>query len=170
MRKNIYIKDEDLGLYEEAERLAGDDNSLSNIIAEALKRYIAAEKAKEEIVLEVGRWPAKGTADTFKVAFNGRLLAEAVEYRGKTISRDDRGTDWAIYQTSKGKILIYWKDWSRWENEGDSADYVVLDNLPELHSTFVGDAGIDTSYNIPAGIIEEAAKALGQDPVKRLDI
>lgn len=170
MRKNIYIKDEDLGLYEEAERLAGDDNSLSNIIAEALKRYIAAEKAKEEIVLEVGRWPAKGAKDTFKVSFKGRLLAEDTAYHGQTVSRDDRGTDWQVYQTAKGKILVYWKCWSSWGNESDYADYAILDNLPEINATFIGEVGVDTSGNIPASVVEEAAKALGQDPVKRLDI
>lgn len=170
MRKNIYIKDEDLGLYEEAERLAGDDNSLSNIIAEALKRYIAAEKAKEEIVLEVGRWPAKGAEDTFKVSFKGRLLAEDTKYNGQTHSRDDRGTDYQIYQTAKGKILVYWKDWSRWENESNTADYAVLDSLPGANDVFVGEANGDMSGNIPAGIIEEAAKALGQTAVKQLDV
>jgi hypothetical protein len=171
MKKNIYVKDEDASIFEEAERLAGSE-SLSSIIASALKQYVEGKKAEEEIVLEVGNWRPRGANDTRKVAFKGRLLADGTDFCGQTMSRDDRGTDWAIYQTSKGKFLIYWKNWSRWENESDSADYTIVDELPEPDTTFIGDSGLytESSGNIPASIVEDAAKALGQNLVKRLDI
>jgi hypothetical protein len=171
MKKNIYVKDEDASIFEEAEQLAGSE-SLSSIIAAALRQYVENKKAEEEIILEVGNWMPRGANDTRKISFKGRLLAEGTDFCGQTMSCDDRGTDWQIYQTAKGKFLIYWKSWSRWENERDSADYAIVDELPDANTTFIGDSGLytESSGNIPASIVEEAAEALGQKLVKRLDI
>ena len=169
--KNIYIKDDDISVFDEAERLAeGNGESLSGVIAAQLRQYIEHKKMETNIVLEVGRWPAKGASDTSKVSFKGRLLAEGTKYDGQTASRDDRGIDWQIYQTAKGKILVYWRNWSCWQGEGDYADYVVVDRLPSPNDVFAGEANGDMVGNIPASIIEEAAEALGQDAVKRLDV
>lgn len=170
MRKNIYVKDEDVSVFEEAEQLAGNDESLSSIIAATLRQYVEQKKSEEEIVLEVGRWPAKGASDTFKVSFKGRLLAEGTVLSGQTGSRDDRGTDWAIYQTEKGKFLIWWKDWSRWENESDIADYAIISALPERGTTFIGAETENVSSKIPGDVVAEAAAKAGQSNVKHLDI
>jgi len=42
--KTIYIRKEDLPIFEEAEKLGGD--SLSAVIAEAVKRFVSVKKAE----------------------------------------------------------------------------------------------------------------------------
>jgi len=64
--KTIYVKDEDLQVFEEAEKLGGD--SLSGIIAEALRRFVATKKAEQqgmkECNLTVGILRSQGDDDT----------------------------------------------------------------------------------------------------------
>jgi len=70
--KTVYIKDADLEVFEKAERLGGD--SISPVIAEALRRFVAIKKAEaagmQEHTLEVGAGD-----DVKKVRFIGRELA-----------------------------------------------------------------------------------------------
>ena len=78
--KTIYVKDEDLIIFEKALELGGD--SLSGVIVEALRRYIDAEEAKakgfQEIIILEGFPMEVKLADGFhKVRFIGKLLGEA---------------------------------------------------------------------------------------------
>lgn len=161
--KTIYVKDEDLSIFEEAEKLGGD--SLSAVIAQAVKRFVAAERSKaqgmEEHTLEVGQVKARGADDTRKVRFVGRKLAEQTSYTGQTSSQDDRGTNYAIYQTKAGKIIVHWESWSRWDGEGSSADYATLDALPEH--------GAEIYERLPGGLLQEAAETLGEELVEFID-
>ncbi len=168
MRKTIYVKDEDEAIFEEA-LMFGEDN-LSRVIADALKAYVAAKKAEEEVILKVGTWRDQGANDVHKIAFRGRLLSTARVYHGQTSSGDDRGVDWELYQTEKGKFILWWLDWSRWEGEPDVADYMVLDDLPHHGMVCCDTITGDPSYPVPGELIEEAAEVLGRDTVKHLDI
>jgi len=44
--KTIYVKDEDLGLFEEAKKLGGE--SLSSVIAEALRLFVTTKRAEQQ--------------------------------------------------------------------------------------------------------------------------
>lgn len=158
MRKNIYVRDEDATLFEKAEAIGGE--SLSAVIAEALRRYVAAEEAKaegmQEIVIEVGTWHSEGADDTKRLKFTGRKIAG-----GRTFSTgDSRGTDYELYLTGKGKILAWRENWSRWQGESTSASYEVYDNLEQ---TLAG--GV-----VPGGLVQEAAEAMDVELVEYLDV
>lgn len=169
MKRTIYVSAEDEAVFEEALSFFGEDN-VSRLIIDALKTYIAAKKTEEEVVLEVGTWPAKGADEVFKIAFKGRLLAEATTYLGQTSSKDDRGTDWQIFETSKGKFLLWWRNWSRWENESTTADYTVLEELPAIGTSYFGEVLYDVSSPVPGGLVSSAAAVLGKDITQHLDI
>lgn len=165
-QKTIYVADKDLTLFDRAEELGGD--SLSSVIADALRRYVAAKEAEaqgyEEHVIEVGRWEE----DTRQVKIIGRVIAGTTQHFGQTSSRDDRGTDYQIYQTRAGKIVVYWHHWSRWQDERDAADYVVLNEPPGYDQEIVGDAyGLETG--LPGNLIQKAAEALGKKVIEVIE-
>lgn len=164
--KTIYVKDEDLQIFEEAEKLGGD--SLSGIIAEALRRFVDVKRAEmfgmREHALTVGVLRSQG-ADTRKVRFVGRMLSSAEVLTGQTSDRKDRGTDYKIYQTQAGKILVWWEKWSRWEGESDTADYAVLDQLPGYDDEIYGKV-LDLIETLPGSLLQEAAEALGEELVE----
>ena len=168
--KTIYVRDEDLQVYEDAEKLGGD--SLSSVIAEALRRFVDVKRAEaqgmDEHHLEVGIFRGSGTSDLRRVRFVGRQLAAGGKYSGQTSSGDDRGVVYGIYQTRAGKILIWWKHWSRWENENDTADYAVKDALPGYDDEVWGKA-LDSPMDIPGSLLQEAAEALGQELVEYVE-
>ena len=168
-KKTIYVKDADEAVFEEALSFFGEDN-VSRLIIDALKTYIAAKKTEEEITLEVGTWPAKGADETHKIGFKGRLLAEATTYLGQTSSSDDRGTDWQLYETAKGKYLLWWRNWSRWENEPTTADYTISEELPTSGTAYFGEVLYDVSSPVPGGLVSSAAAVLGKDITQHLDI
>jgi|LSQX01.1.fsa_nt_gb hypothetical protein len=171
--KTIYVKDEDLQIFEEAEKLGGD--SLSGIIAEALRRFVDVKRAEQqgmqEYTLSVGVLRSQG-ADTRKVRFVGRLLAEAEVLTDQTSSsrssRDDRGTDYKIYQTQAGKILVWWKRWTRWEGGSDLLDYAVFDALPGYDDEIYGKV-LDLIEKLPGSLLQEAAEALGEELVEWIE-
>ena len=171
--KTIYVKDEDVQLFEEAEKLGGD--SLSGVIAEALKRFVDAKRAEvqgmQEYTLSVGILCSQGDDDTRKVRFVGRLLAEAEVLTGQTSSRDDRGTDYKIYQTKAGKVLVWWRRWTRWEGGSDFLDYAVFDALPGYDDEVYGKMHGEhlPPETLPGSLLQEAAEALGEELVEWIE-
>lgn len=155
--KTIYVKDADLATFDAAEKL-GDGESLSQIIAEALRRFVAVKEAEargmQEYTLEVGTW-GHDSDDVKAVKFIGRLLSKGRQYTGQTSDRRDRWTEYELYQTQAGKILIYSIERSLWEKEYDSATYYLYDTLPNI--------------DIPASLLKKAAEALGQTLVEWID-
>ena len=121
----------------------------------------------KECNLTVGVLRSQG-ADTRKVRFVGRLLAEAKEFTGQTSDRKDRGTDYKIYQTQAGKILVWWKNWSRWEGENDVTDYAVLNALPGYDDEVYGKVHGEPlpPETLPGSLLQEAAEALGEELVE----
>ena len=171
--KTIYVKDEDVQLFEEAEKLGGD--SLSGVIAEALRRFVTVKRAEmfgmQEYTLPVGILCSQGDDDVRTVRFVGRLLAEAEVLTGQTSSRssrDDRGTDYKIYQTQAGKILVWWEKWSRWEGENDVIDYAVLNALPGYDDEVPGKID-DYPISLPGSLLQAAAEALGEELVEWIE-
>jgi len=168
--KTIYVREEDLPVFEEAEKLGG--NSLSAVIAQAVKRFVQVKRAEsggmEEYTLTAGTLRTEGADDIKQVRFVGRKLAEADVYTGQTSDRRDRGTVYQIYQTKAGKVLVWWKRWSCWEGENDYADYAVMDQLPGYDDDIFGRAHGDMlgPVELPGSLLQDAAEALGQELVE----
>lgn len=161
-QKTIYVKDTDLSLWEKAETMGGEN--LSATIAEALKRFVEIEEAKatgmKEQEIEVGVFSDRSSADTRKIRFIGKQIASAWVYSGQTGSQDDRGTDYELYLTKKGKLLLCRKHWSRWQGEDTTVTYEIYDSLDEL----------DEIESVPGSLVQEAGETLGIETSEYLDI
>lgn len=161
-RKTIYIKDEDLQIFEKAEQIGGD--SISAIIAEALEKYIERkEQEKMEMTeqeLKVGVFGARG--DNYEVVkFIGREIAWYEENVGETSQGNDRRLEHRMFQTAKGKLL-YFRDFvSLWEREMSKSEYFIVDNLDELKNLDI---------HVPASLLREAKDSLEGDGAIFLDI
>lgn len=157
--KTIYVRTEDLPVFERAEKLSGD--SLSAVIAEALKKFVERKDAEaaglDEHTLQINNWEQGERT----VKFVGRLLVADCRYHGQTSDEKDRWTDWAIYQTEAGKIIIFREHGSLWEGETGSSEFVVRDSLPDYD-----DEVFDYGETVPGSLLEEAAKELGQEKVE----
>ena len=125
----------------------------------------------QEYNLKVGILRSQGADDIRTIRFVGRLLAEATVYSGQTSDRRDRGTDYKIYQTQAGKVLVWWKKWTRWEGESDLLDYVVLSTLPGYDDGVYGKVHGDMlgPVELPGSLLQEAAEALGQELVEFIE-
>lgn len=124
--RTIYVTDADMPIFERAQALAGDN--LSATIAQALRRFVEAEDARnasfEEVTVKVGK-----VAHTYKT-FWGKLLA-----KGRVRAAKGRHVRYEVYQTRKGKLALYtrsgldWGDpeaWSRhWSGKNWDVDVDV---------------------------------------------
>jgi hypothetical protein len=167
--KTIYVKEEDMPIFERAAEIAGD--SLSSIITDAVRDYVRRKEAEDsemrEIILEIGTWPNHGDNNTKKVAFIGVSLEEMTPFKGQTNSRDDRGVDWKLYLTKKGKYVIYRRVWSRRQDESSYAEYYILDELPGADNMIKINNG--EYIEIPAGLVQTAREKEDQ-MIEILDI
>ena len=165
MQKTIYVRDEDLPLFEKAEKLG----SVSQVIRDALAAYVEREERRqagfETIELEVGRREREGAwNDTRTITFEGRLLAQ---HRANA-TRNTRGTDVAIYQGPTGRFLVWWSHWSLWQGAVITSDYAILDRLPEFEEEIQGRCG--STVIIPGPVLEAARAQAGLPKAERLDI
>ena len=122
----------------------------------------------QEHILTVGVLRSRGADDTRKVRFVGRLLAEAEVLTGQLSDRKDRGTDYRIYQTKAGKILVWWNNWTRWEEEPQVMDYAVLDQLPGYDDEISGKV-YGFPQVLPGYLLQKAAEELGEELVEFVD-
>lgn len=170
-QKHIYIREEDLPLFERAQALAGEE-SLSSVITEALRRYIAAketfQEGFEEVVIKEG---LSGEYRTLK--FYGKKLASQTIYSNcETSNLNDRGYDVTVYLTKKGKLLVHAHRWSRWQGEKGYQEYRVFNSLEELHGTIRDDSipFANLVVPFPPSLLQEVEKALGEEGVVYLDV
>ncbi len=166
--RTIYVADADLPIFEEAQRAAGDN--LSATIAQALRRFVAAQQARDtgfhEVTVQVGK-----VAYTAK-RFVGRSLA-----KGRVGGRASaRRMTYEVYQTAKGRFALStqqgpnwayvprggWNDpdadWSAWDEGGREYRLTVYDTLEELQP------------HIPDELYQAVCQGLRDDPVDMLDI
>ncbi len=97
--KTIYVADADMPIFERAQQLAG--GNLSATIAQALRRFVEMEEAKEsgfrEITVKVGN-----IAPTRK-RFLGRVIA-----KGQTREHNGATTvTYKVFLTMRGKFALY---------------------------------------------------------------
>lgn len=152
--RTLYVRDDDLPLWERAESYAAEQNrSVSAVVAEALKSFLPAQiKAGDmsEIRVETGEEPVVTRA------FIGRWLVEPDPDRTRTeVDGYDAEFYWGIALTRRGKIAAY----SAHYNGVHPAKLEVYDDFDEAESDFV-----------PPDLVSMAATALGQERVLRMDI
>src|SRR5262249_20675361 len=128
LRKNIYIKDSDLPLFEWAEQEVGD--SLSNILAEALRLYKQRKETEAKL--------AEQGYETIKVDVNrpGSNYIQTKQFEGKWIlpgfASDEDNRSYAVAHTKHGRIAITREDLS-YVGQG-TWDFKVFDDLGAVKS------------------------------------
>lgn len=161
-QKLIYISEEDLPLFEKAEKL-GLEN-FSAFVTSALKRFVETKEAEatglQEYALQIDN---RGQGER-TVKFVGRLLAADRRYCGQFSDRRDRWEDWEIYRTRAGKIIIFYLRGSAHDGERTVSEYVVRNSLPGYD-----DEIFDYGEAVPGSLLEEAAKALGEEKVEFIE-
>lgn len=184
--KQIYIKESDVALFEEAERY-GD--SLSRVISEALKDFVD-KKRKEldeegygEIEISVGTFPNNIEVKKFrgkKLAtckelqfskFNDhsdeelRNLAEAGWIIRESPNDDETKITWTIFSTKKGKYVV-WREaevegYDPYEEVGNSHrinGFQVIDTIPGKKENYLLKFG-DTKTVVPPLLLQRALTA-----------
>ena len=180
--KQIYIKEADVALFEEAERY-GD--SLSRVISEALKDFVD-KKRKEldeegygEIEISVGRFPNNIEIKKFRgkklatckelqyaeinnrsqdelqeLAEVGWVIRESTTYNETTIT-------WSIFATKKGKYVI-WREAEVQEFDGYEGNvhpsrvnnYWIIDTMPGKDENY--HLKFDSEIEVPEILFQRA--------------
>ena len=101
--KTLYVREDDLGIWERAEGYAkATGQSVSMLVTAALGRYLPPEGAKADICVEVGK-PAVRTV------FTGRwLVAPEPGLTGTTDARFSPGAYFGIAITARGHSPFTW--------------------------------------------------------------
>ncbi|MFW6008960.1 MAG: hypothetical protein ACOCP8_06825 [archaeon] len=115
----------------------------------------------EEIRLEVGykAGDPRESDDIEIVSFMGEEIANMRDFYGELSSGEDRGTEYTLYLTKKGRFLLHKKNWSNWQGESSTLQYKIFDKLEEIKEE-----------DIPKGIIKLAKESMGMDPAEKLDL
>lgn len=182
--KQIYIKEADVALFEEAERY-GD--SLSRVISEALKDFVE-KKRKEldeegfgEIELSVGRFPNNIEIKKFRgkklatckelladyqnrsedelhhLAEEGWVIRESSSFCESTVT-------WSLFTTKKGKYVI-WREAEVQEVDGYEGNvnshrvnnYLIIDEMPGKDEEYF--LKFDSEFEVPAVLFRRAFAA-----------
>lgn len=150
--KTLYVRDDDVEVWEYAELLAKATNrSLSTFVTEMLRTQgiLRRDDEANTVKIDVGD-------PTHTVGFKGRWLVppDSDETRTKEDGHD-AGAYWGVALTKRGRIAVY----TAHCNDGWPAMLADYDDL---------DAA--SADNVPADIIAMAAKELGQQHVVWRDI
>lgn len=182
MQKMIYIREEDVQIFEEAQRMASE--SLSTVIAQALKSYVTDYHLREQgfspLVLTIGkRLPDKGAQHYRKIRFTGRLVSgQPVAAQDDIWRRFESGSRWQLYITPKqGWVAVR----EAWEHNAEqpipdyedlysdcfwTRDFWTASSIDELRA-LKDDQG---EVLIPTPVIEEGLQNVGVDFIEELDI
>jgi hypothetical protein len=162
-RRNIYIRDEDEGVWDQASELAGKEESMSQIIVRGLKNYISSRKGQPMELLTVHLTDREDQESTKK--FSGRwLIQRFTSTAGEiyvTIPTSAQGFDincdymeWYVAETAKGQLAV-WADPQRFGVSG----FWVYTDLDQAEG-----------HGIPGDVCSAAATALGIERAELLDI
>ncbi len=155
-QKTIYVRDEDLKIFEEAEELSKkegiEEHSLSSIIAASLQMYI---NQKEAIT--------KGFRLTnLAIGIHTEYLdyENHIEFLGKEIARhseknDTKKKNYTLYQTYKGKLLLYVEEKNLLERSGKSW-HKIYDNIVEVEA--------------PDSLFKKAQEEMEETPTFYIDV
>ena len=154
-KKTLYIKEEDIKIWEQAEELA--PASLSNYITTLLKKEVANKMEKRrdsnftKIVVKVD---LEDNGDELKkVAFKGRWLFEEKSGYDETLPQ---GTVYSVAITAKDKLFMLYEKFGAQEFH----EYKIYDDFNEMKD----------SGEVPSEILNAVADEIGEDYEEFLDI
>ena len=151
-RRNVYVRDADQELWEEAEHLSG--GNLSALLTSALRSYVASRKVLEgdmkRIVVDV----LKPDGGLRRVAFTGRWLVDPGDDVRSAAAGADAGIRYGIALTERGRIAVHLEHVNR--GPRDFRDYDDLDKAENA--------------GLPEDIVVLARGELEPDFVEELDI
>ena len=171
MQRSIYIKDDDAHLFDRAQEIAGAE-SLSVVITEAIRKFVTDHETRqagyEEIVLKVG---PEGHERTKR--FIGRLLADDVMYVGRTSDRRDKRWDLTVYETAKGRLVLYAEFATAWQGEQGHSHLVLFNSADQFFRDARSGVSVDDDYAeipLPGSLADAVEEALGRETGEWLDI
>ncbi|WP_053961236.1 hypothetical protein [Sulfobacillus thermosulfidooxidans] len=141
-RRTLYVREEDQVIWEKAEALS-DQESMSALVTEALRRFILAKEQAagtspyQRIELEITEINRNGMPYDRKVAFTGRELVDD----GPLV----------VYETAKHRLLFYHEELQR---------YWIYRTIEQAIK----------SDEFPPTLLAAVADALGQEWVEEWDI
>jgi hypothetical protein len=157
--KNLYVRDDDAEIWEQAVTLAKASRvSVSQIVSAALREHLAgrlrAEEADDQapplgdIIVDVGDpWQTVG--------FRGRWLVQPdIQHTRSMDDKSDRDAYWGVALTARGRIAVYV---AHAEHQWPAR----LDDYDSLNA-----AGV----KLPNDIRSLAARALGEEQIVWRDI
>lgn len=140
-QRTVYVKEEHESLWERAKELAGDD-SLSTVIAEGLREFIARRTHEARFIrIQSGYW-RDGTVYVPKI-FRGCPI-----YVPPTAQGDFDPRSWHVAVTRRGKFAIW-----RPGGQGAPGHWYLTDTLAEVPS----------SAAVPQNILHDASVELAKD-------
>lgn len=154
-RKNFYLADADVPIYEKAKEYVGD--SLSSFIVDALKKLVQEREDRGKDLVEIRLWTGREDHEWDLhsgeyIKFTGRLLAtgdnEIAEY----------SYNYQLYETRKGGFLLYTKSYSERERATESS-YRTFKDYIEV-----------TKLQLPSRLFQEAEAKLKDFKCVELDI
>ena len=169
--KTIYVSQGDLGLYQRAQELAGDN--LSAAISAALKRYVDVEEGKREGFDEIH--VRVGTGKGRKVRFTAVFLGEWTNTNSSGIEQ------FRVWRGRTGKYVVHVErsaGFTMVDQEGKPAGwrgYLGIGNLSygasAAQSTLdVVESLDDLRDRIPPQLFDMVARAPGEPEVEDLDV
>ncbi len=165
--KTIYVSNEDLQTFENAQKIAGDN--LSSVIVRALKEFIARFEERgqgfKDITVQIG---VKGVQS--EKHFTGRLIAK---WRGLN-NVQDAWLEAQVYRTKKDNFAVVLENkgnpklWNGWKNRNSPE---LWQQMPET-SLFVFSKLDEVADKLPESLQKVITNAAEQDesPVEFLDI
>jgi hypothetical protein len=159
--KTLYVKEADMQLWKEAEKLSG--GRVSALVADALRRYVEEEKRKQEDMNEIEVLIGPSIYTGRRVRFEGRWLVKPSPINPRAFPGDitepnggRKGVYYGVALTRRGNIAVYVS--STQLNHDDRLDH--YESFEEAE-----EAGV------PSDILARAAEALDPEAyVQKLDI
>ncbi len=161
-RRNLYIREDDESIWKRAESLAGEE-SLSATVTEALRRFVLAKEQEagispyQRIELSVAITDQEDSVSVEQRIIGNRIIA----FNGRILIDDP---DVAVYETTKHKLLFYFKDANGY------GSYGVFDSLQEASEARAWEMGADGELMFRGDLIAKVAEALGTPWIEELDI
>src|SRR5262245_49340404 len=145
-RRNLYVRNEDLEVWEKAERMAGD---LSPLVSRLLRQYVEQrEAATDRIVVEV----EDREGNRSRKAFKGRMLV-----RGFQPDEPGALAGWEYFaaQGAKGGLAL----WAEKDLDGMTDSFHPYDSFAEAESA-----------GWPPSFLSAISSALGEEWVEEIDL
>jgi EXLDI family protein len=133
--KTIYVSQNDVPIFEEAQQIAGE--ALSSVIAKALREYVARRQEKEkgmkDVAVKVG---TKGSEreQRFVAANLGKWkgLSEDDEWWLEASIYHTQKGNWAVYLEYKGPANVKREDWKKYMEDHRRTELIVAGTAAEF--------------------------------------